>query len=276
MKSGQTIVYEGRYKSIFLLVETQTDNRLRTAPQLKKIFKDFNAQMAEKPGECSWVFKKSGFVDFHAPITSKDIDLVNRELENLRSVATEIASAAQAQNLPLNRTTVEALLPSKLQVKQLEEYERPLIRSSSGFMEAVLERSIELEAEDVQIVHDTLPQNVVSSNDCPLAQSTQFMIPSDFNWHDYFPRIETGRVLCPSDRVHVVRLGIEEFNCSGVKPVIMESGHIYRPNTEMYDLETVWQFLPSDSESREEVMGLLEELKAHDDVIDVWHNIADI
>ncbi|MEX2054113.1 MAG: YebC/PmpR family DNA-binding transcriptional regulator [Candidatus Colwellbacteria bacterium] len=45
-------------EGVGLLVEAITDNRNRTIAEIKNIFKDFNAKMAE-PGALMWAFEKS-------------------------------------------------------------------------------------------------------------------------------------------------------------------------------------------------------------------------
>jgi len=62
-KTIEEVMYEGYAPhQVGVLVECQTDNRARTAPDIKFIFKKHNGQMGEQ-GSVAWMFDRVGLVE---------------------------------------------------------------------------------------------------------------------------------------------------------------------------------------------------------------------
>ena len=62
-KTIEEVMYEGyAAHQVGILVECQTDNRARTAPEIKYIFKKFGGQMGE-PGGISWMFERVALIE---------------------------------------------------------------------------------------------------------------------------------------------------------------------------------------------------------------------
>lgn len=73
-------MYEGYGPhQVGVLVECQTDNRARTAPDIKYIFKKHQGQMGEQ-GSVAWMFDRVGLVEGVAP-EGKDIDPEEEAIE---------------------------------------------------------------------------------------------------------------------------------------------------------------------------------------------------
>lgn len=75
----EEVLYEGFGPGqVGILVECQTDNRARTATDIKIIFNKNNGQMAEA-GSISWMFDKVGLIEgFH---TKKELDIEEEAIE---------------------------------------------------------------------------------------------------------------------------------------------------------------------------------------------------
>lgn len=72
-------------EGIGILIEAITDNRNRTVPEIRTIFKDHNVKAAE-PGALMWAFEKNdtGYVPkFNNPVSVEAVEAVNRLIEAL-------------------------------------------------------------------------------------------------------------------------------------------------------------------------------------------------
>ncbi len=79
-KAIEEVMYEGYAPhQVGVLVECQTDNRARTAPDIRFIFKKFKGQMGEQ-GSVAWMFDRVGLVEGKAP-SGKDIDPEEEAIE---------------------------------------------------------------------------------------------------------------------------------------------------------------------------------------------------
>jgi YebC/PmpR family DNA-binding regulatory protein len=75
----EEVLYEGFGPSqVGILVECQTDNRARTATDIKVIFNKNNGQMAES-GSVSWMFDRVGLVEGFN--TNQDLDIEEEAIE---------------------------------------------------------------------------------------------------------------------------------------------------------------------------------------------------
>ncbi len=73
-------LYEGYGPhQVGVLVECQTDNRARTAPDVRYIFKKHQGQMGEQ-GSVAWMFDRVGLVEGEAP-SGKDLDAEEEAIE---------------------------------------------------------------------------------------------------------------------------------------------------------------------------------------------------
>jgi len=72
-------------EGVGILVEAITDNRNRTVPEIRVIFKDHDTKVAE-PGALMWTFEKSdaGYISkFNNPVSPAAIEAVHRLIEAL-------------------------------------------------------------------------------------------------------------------------------------------------------------------------------------------------
>ena len=75
----EEVMYEGYGPhQVGVLVECQTDNRARTAPDIRFIFKKYNGQMGEQ-GSVVWMFERIGLVEGIAP--EKEFDPEEEAIE---------------------------------------------------------------------------------------------------------------------------------------------------------------------------------------------------
>ena len=92
LDDGKTIeecLYEGYGPhQVGVLVECQTDNRARTAPDIKYIFKKHQGQMGEQ-GSVAWMFERIGLIEGVAP-ADKEVDA---EEEAIEAGANEVEKA---------------------------------------------------------------------------------------------------------------------------------------------------------------------------------------
>ncbi|MEM7646138.1 MAG: YebC/PmpR family DNA-binding transcriptional regulator [Pseudomonadota bacterium] len=87
-------LYEGYGPhQVGVLVECQTDNRARTAPDIRFIFKKHNGQMGEQ-GSVAWMFDRVGLVEGNAP--EKEFD---PEEEAIEAGANEVEKVEGEENL---------------------------------------------------------------------------------------------------------------------------------------------------------------------------------
>jgi len=69
----EPVTYEGyAHGGVAVIVETLTDNRNRTGPELRNIFKSSGGSMAE-PGAVSWQFERRGIMLFDKKIAEDDL-----------------------------------------------------------------------------------------------------------------------------------------------------------------------------------------------------------
>jgi YebC/PmpR family DNA-binding regulatory protein len=84
----EEVMYEGYGPhQVGVLVECQTDNRARTAPDIRFIFKKHDGQMGEQ-GSVAWMFERVGLVE-GVPPQGKDLD---PEEEAIEAGANEVES----------------------------------------------------------------------------------------------------------------------------------------------------------------------------------------
>lgn len=75
----EEVVYEGYAPhQVGVLVECQTDNRARTAPEIRFIFKKHDAQLGEQ-GSVAWMFDRVAYVEGTPP--SADVDIEGEAIE---------------------------------------------------------------------------------------------------------------------------------------------------------------------------------------------------
>jgi len=73
-KTIEEVMYEGYGPhQVGILVECQTDNRARTAPDVKFIFKKYNGQMGEQ-GSVAWMFDRVGLIEAQNSKDGLDMD----------------------------------------------------------------------------------------------------------------------------------------------------------------------------------------------------------
>lgn len=78
-KTIEEVMYEGYGPhQVGVLVECQTDNRARTAPDIRFIFKKHQGQMGEQ-GSVAWMFERVGLVEGEAP--NKEFDPEEEAIE---------------------------------------------------------------------------------------------------------------------------------------------------------------------------------------------------
>ncbi len=76
----EEVMYEGYAPhQVGVLVECQTDNRARTAPDIRYIFKKHKGQMGEQ-GSVAWMFERIGLIEGSAP-EGKEIDPEEEAIE---------------------------------------------------------------------------------------------------------------------------------------------------------------------------------------------------
>ncbi len=93
-KTIEEVMYEGYAPhQVGVLVECQTDNRARTAPDIRYIFKKHDGQMGEQ-GSVAWMFDRIGLVEGVGP-QGKEFD---PEEEAIEAGANEVETA-QEENL---------------------------------------------------------------------------------------------------------------------------------------------------------------------------------
>ncbi|MCB0378676.1 MAG: YebC/PmpR family DNA-binding transcriptional regulator [Bdellovibrionales bacterium] len=93
-KAIEEVMYEGYGPhQVGVLVECQTDNRARTAPDIRFIFKKHEGQMGEQ-GSVAWMFDRVGLVEGMAP--NSDCD---PEEEAIEAGANEVEASEDEQNL---------------------------------------------------------------------------------------------------------------------------------------------------------------------------------
>lgn len=86
-KSIEEVMYEGfGPHQVGVLVECQTDNRARTAPDIKYIFKKHKGQMGE-PGSVSWMFERVSLVE-----GKPTKEIVDPEEEAIEAGADEVST----------------------------------------------------------------------------------------------------------------------------------------------------------------------------------------
>jgi YebC/PmpR family DNA-binding regulatory protein len=69
----ESVTYEGyAHGGVAVIVETLTDNRNRTGPELRNIFKSSGGSMAE-PGAVAWQFERRGIMLFDKTISEDDL-----------------------------------------------------------------------------------------------------------------------------------------------------------------------------------------------------------
>lgn len=91
----EEVMYEGYGPhQVGVLVECQTDNRARTAPDVRYIFKKHQGQMGEQ-GSVAWMFDRVGLVEGVVP-SDKEIDA---EEEAIEAGANEVEAAEGEENL---------------------------------------------------------------------------------------------------------------------------------------------------------------------------------
>jgi len=70
----EEVMYEGYAPhQVGVLVECQTDNRARTAPDIRFIFKSHDAQLGEQ-GSVQWMFERISFVEGTPPSADTDVE----------------------------------------------------------------------------------------------------------------------------------------------------------------------------------------------------------
>ena len=81
-KTIEEVMYEGYAPhQVGILVECQTDNRARTAPDIRFIFKKFKGQMGEQ-GSITWMFDRIGLVEGTGP-ADREFDAEEEAIEAL-------------------------------------------------------------------------------------------------------------------------------------------------------------------------------------------------
>jgi transcriptional/translational regulatory protein YebC/TACO1 len=75
------VLYEGRFGTIFILVECCTDKPQRTIQPLRKLFKDHNALLVDN--QVKWLFGRRGVVDVVAPLLPSDVERLRSSLVHL-------------------------------------------------------------------------------------------------------------------------------------------------------------------------------------------------
>lgn len=92
----EEVMYEGYAPhQVGILVECQTDNRARTASDVKFVFKKHNGQMGEQ-GSVAWMFDRVGLVEAQIDKTDLDIDE-----EAIEVGANDYSQDMDDQSLPL-------------------------------------------------------------------------------------------------------------------------------------------------------------------------------
>ncbi len=93
-KTIEEVMYEGYGPhQVAVLVECQTDNRARTAPDIRFIFKKYKGQMGEQ-GSVVWMFYRIGLVEGISPHRSFDC-----EEEAIEAGANEVQKNHSEENL---------------------------------------------------------------------------------------------------------------------------------------------------------------------------------
>lgn len=250
-QEGEHLLYEGRWKTLFFIIEARSNNRNRTLQDVRLAFKDHQGQLYDQPGHVRWMFHHRGVIETMAPLTSVEVQRLEEECLN--------GSGSEGK----------VFEPSSIPVNKL------------------IEHAIQLGAEDVELI--SVPtSSVLLTPSTNLATSTSTTLSTSspqtkdiserlkrqmLNSDDGLTSFQGLQIICEFSQTQTIKTSFDEWVHYGYRPLLLHVGHRYKPDTLTFQNDAVWQDVPESDEEREQVLGLLRRLKELEDVTHVWHNI---
>jgi len=154
----ESLVYEGYGQNgVAILVETLTDNKLRTVSELRHVFSKYGGNMAEN-GAVSWMFEQKGLIE----IPRKDLDEDEIMLAALEAGAEDVISSDDMYEIYTSysdlHTVIQQLIDADYEIEKAELTRIPQNTVDANAVAESLLRLIEQleDIDDVQKVYSNL------------------------------------------------------------------------------------------------------------------------
>ena len=252
VQAGEALVYEGRWKTYYFLVEARSESKNRTVQGIRQAFKEADGMLYDQPGHVRWMFRHQGVVECVAPLLHQDLQRMQEEVERIQQRVVRGSGGA-------GQTTGD------------DDTSPPVLKPSSIPDDALLELGLDVGAEDMHLLHIPV-QDVLTRNNSQLPNHIYHAF-QDPRLQMHLPVIQGLQMVCPFSILAHVGQHFERFQHAGYRPWVRRISHMYIPSLDELESDATWKELPNDEDERWTLLQLIEKLKEHEDVTDVWHNI---